>query len=210
MKVEVAVELIKQRLIGGDSNSDTKHKFHDQVIKQYITLAMEQLSGQAQQGMVNYEDIGYMDCYIKPFEDVEIKQNVNRDEYYIDLPAKPAQLYKNAGIKIIQYMKSKEYQFRYMANNRANVYFNLPSFKISNEVRYYVENQKVFFSDHIMKNTTEKLLVKLITFENLEDEDEIPIFAGKELDFIDVIFQMLMGTQPKDDITDNQSLPKQQ
>ena len=172
-------------------------------------MALEQLIGEAQQGMLNYQDLGYMDCYIKPFEDIEIQYNEKRREYFCDLPAKPIELYFNKGVKIVQYMKGKEDQFAYMPNNNVNLYHNLPSFQISGKVRYYVEGQKLFFSDHIDKNTEAKLLIKLLTLSVLDDEDELPIQAGKELQFLDLIFQMMMKSSPKDDITDNQNKVKQ-
>jgi len=188
------IDLIKHKLAGGDCPQELKGKYHDEIVSKHITLALNYLINDVIYVRANKnKDWGSLDPYAKTFLGNIIKYNEERNERYIDLPSDYIPLPKNRGIRIVSPEQGQDKPFLYRDNNTSRIYKNLDVNDVYNEVRFYVEGNKLFFSEHL-PNYVETVLIKIIQpFDAMNDDDNVVVPQGYGKVVIDLVFQSMMG-----------------
>lgn len=204
-KIEL-IDLIIDALAGGDCPQELKGKYHPEIVKHHITLALNYLI----QDIVYKEaerknNFGYLDSYTKAFKNVEVLYDSDRDEKYSILPKTIVPLPKNRGLRMISAMKEQRYSFLYRDNNTVNIYGDLDVDSICSIPRFYVESDKVFYSEHLSDDIDKVLMKLVVDFSAYEDEDEVAIPSGYGKLVFDLVFQSMMQKGAEKMSNDNNS-----
>jgi hypothetical protein len=77
----------------------------------------------------------------------------------------------------------------------ASVYSLLETSKLTNYVKYYISEKSIKFDD-LPQEVTHLNVWLIPTFDSLEDQDEVYIPSGKDIDFFEIIRSILSGTAP--------------
>ena len=192
-KIEI-IDVLKHRLAGGDCPQELKGKYHPEIISKHITMVLNYLIKD-----VLYKEIlrdnnwGLLDSYVKSFENISILENENRNEKYSILPASVVSLPANRGVRLVCYMQTQSSPFFYRNNNTSNIYGGLDVEEVSQQVRYYVEGNKVYYSNHITATASKVLMKLIVTFDNLEDDDDIEIPSGYGKLLFELVMQSMLG-----------------
>lgn len=194
-------------LAGGTAPSDIRGHYHPQIIEKYIELAYGEILYGVNANAIDYRDFGQLDSYVKAYKNVAVQYDAERDEHYSLLPASVVQLPKNRGIRSISPSQDQRQKFWYSDNNTDDVYSELEVGKIINRVRYYVENNKVYYRnyDH---NFTGLLFKLIVPFSEFADEDNIAIPAQQNMQVFNMIVSLLRQTPPEKQSTNNTSIQK--
>lgn len=193
MTKEQLIDTIKDRLAGGDCPQEIKGRYHPEIISKHITLVLNYLIKSVAYKEAEMYGWGILDGYSKAYKDVDVVFDASRNEYYSFLPCSVVQLPMNRGVRMISPMHDQKYNFIYRENNSISIYQHLDVDKIKGIPRFYVEGNKVFYSDQFNSDYT-KLLMKVIPdFDSLDDEDEaqVPTAYGKMI--FDLVVQSMQG-----------------
>jgi len=194
MKKIQLIKLVQHRLSGGNCPPALKGKYHPEIIAKHIQLAMNYLIKE-----ITYleaernSDFTLLDDYIKTFTKIEVKEDSDREERFIDLPVRVVPLPKNRGIRFISDQKNQSVQYLYRENNSDDMYSDLDVDRISDRARYYKENDKIFFSRHLPSSIKHVLIKVIPDFESLDYEDELNVPSGFGKLIFDLVFQSMQG-----------------
>ena len=202
------IDLIIHKLNGGDSTPDTKGKYHPEIIAKYVELAFSSIINGIQEQAIKYRDFGQLDSYTVTYSPVTVTYDSTREEYYSDLPAKIMNLYKNRGMRFITPTNDQSYHFIYRENNTSNVYNELEVGLLDNKPRWYIEGDKVYYDkqnmiDEIKNNGV--MMKFIVPLDEIEEDVNMPIPAGREDYVIDFILKYLQQMLPEDVNNDNNS-----
>lgn len=207
MTKEQAVEITIDYLAGGSCPADLRGKYHPEIVSKYWEMVYGEILYQINANAIDYRDFGQLDSYVKAYKNVAVLYDAERDEHYSLLPASVVQLPKNRGIRSISPMQDQKVKFWYSDNNTDDVYSELEVGKIINRVRYYVENNKVYYRnyDH---NFTGLLFKLIVPFSEFADEDNIAIPAQQNMQVFNMIVSLLRQAPPEKQSTNNTSIQK--
>jgi len=202
MTCEKFVELIVDYLAGGSCPADLRGKYHPLIVREYASLVYGEILYQINANAIDYRDFGQLDSYVKAYKNVAVQYDAERDEHYSLLPASVVQLPKNRGIRSISPSQDQRQKFWYSDNNTDDVYSELEVGKIINRVRYYVENNKVYYRnyDH---NFTGLLFKLIVPFSEFADTENIPIPAQQNSQVFNMIVNLLRQKVSEKNTNDN-------
>lgn len=204
MTKEQAVELTIDYLAGGACPSDLRGKYHPEIVSKYWEMCYGEILYQINANAIDYRDFGQLDSYVKAYKDVPVLYDSSRDEHYSLLPASVVQFPKNRGIRSISPSQDQRAKFWYSDNNTDDVYSELEVGKIINRVRYYVENNKVYYRNYDPNFT--KLLFKLVVpFSEFSDTENIAIPAQQNAQVFNMIVNLLRQKPAEKNTNDNQT-----
>lgn len=205
MTKENLIDLVQDYLAGGDMPQEIKGRFHDEIVAKHIALAMDYLVAKVlYPEAARNDNWGALDAYAKPFYNVPILYNEDRDEKYSIMPVQPISLPSNRGVRIVSSMKDQKNRFIYRDNNSNNIYGNLDVDSLDDTTRYYVENINLYYSEHINYKLMDKVLMKLIVpFDALDYEDDVNIPQGYGKLVLDLVLQSLLGKKLEKMSNDN-------
>jgi len=197
------IDLIQHRLSGGDTPQELKGKYHPRIIEKHCELALNYLVNtiaykEAQRNM----DWGVLDAYAKTYTDVEVLTDEIRNEKYSVLPSKYVALPKNRGIRMVAPIQGQDKPFVYRDNNTKWLYSSLDVNTVSADVRFYVEGEKIFYSEHIPNVITAVLIKMIVPFSDLGANDEVVIPQGFGKVVVDLVLQSMMG-MPMEKVSNN-------
>lgn len=178
------IELIQENLNGGSTTPDILKKAHPLVISKYIEMAFNTIFYNIFR--TNPEEL---DIYGKWYYSQEVKKDAH--VYYCDLPCGVIQLPNNsASIRRIT-MTGDEYSVVFInVRTSANAVLNrLGTVDRSGAISYAVSNRIVFDN---FDSVIEKVNIFAITpFSDMEDTDNVPIPSGKDVEFLQIILQLM-------------------
>jgi len=204
MTKEQAVELTIDYLAGGSCPADLRGKFHPEIISKYWEMVYNEILYGVNANAIDYRDFGQLDSYVKAYKNVAVQYDADRDEHYSLLPALVVQLPKNRGIRSISPSQDQKLKFWYSDNNTDDVYSELEVGKIIKRVRYYVENNKVYYRnyDH---NITGLLFKLVVPFSEFSDTENIAIPAQQNAQVFNMIVNLLRQKVSEKNTNDNQT-----
>lgn len=190
---------------GGASPADLRGRYDERIMERYFEMFYLDTIYNIHRNAVVYSDYAQFDAYAKPYENVPILFNENRNEYYSVLPATPVSLPKNRGIRQISPMQSQEYKFWPAKNNDADVRTALEGQSVIGYTSYYRESGNVFYRAlneiYIDKGLLFKLIVPLSEFD---DSENIEIPAMNTSQIFQAIVDLMRG-RPAEKKTNNDS-----
>ena len=79
------VDLIKDRLAGGDAPQEIKGKYHPEIIAKHIGVAYKSIIYEAYKEAKRLGEESNLQNYVKAYT-VSVAKDTTRDQYYSDLP----------------------------------------------------------------------------------------------------------------------------
>jgi hypothetical protein len=206
MTKEQLTALVIRYVTGGENTSETLSKYHPQEIELYLELAYNSVIFGLCLNAITNSDYGQLDAYRKSYKNVVVECDTDRDEYYSILPVNIISLPKNRGI-FVSPMKDQINQFVDRENNTADIYSELEVGMLPDMITYYRENSKLFYDSRMSEELADNgLLMKLIpTFSSWDDTDELPLPAGKDLEIMTRVLDLLMR-KPNEDLKNDNSI----
>lgn len=187
------IDLMIDRLAGGDCPQELKGKYHPEIIRRHLGIVHNYLIGKvAYPQAVQTKDIGFLDAYTKTFNNVAIQEDAIRDEKYSNLPASIISLPSNRGVHLISPQQGQHKPFLYRDNNTSRIFSNLEVDVAYAEGRFYVEGDKVFYK-HIPYGVDKVLMKLIVPFEGLEDDDQVVFPTGYGKIVGDMVFESMRG-----------------
>lgn len=205
MTKEQLIDVIVDKVNGGDGVADGMGHQHPAVIEKHIELAFNSIIYQLCLTAISNADFAQLDAFVKAFNNVSVTCDTARDEYYSTLPVAIINLPVNRGVRMICPMKDQHNAFVFRENNTCEIYDELEVGQIDNRIKYYLENTHIFYNKQMTDElATNGVLMKIIpTFSGWGDTDELPLPGGKDMEIIEAITQSLMGKPQQDQIADN-------
>lgn len=209
MTRQAVIELVQQSLARQNANNDQN------LIKGYIAIYMAQ--------MLNYLVLKqyYLDLktgtghdisglFYANYNNVPLKKDEKRNEYYIDLPQKVVAL---PGDKGIPYVGSMQDDNQFPMLGQGTMFTAKKWLQFTKWVFCQIEGQRVYFKNlpvgmaELLKETGVLLKMVLDAYE-LGDDDEVPVPAGMEIEFINGIVDFFLGKKriPQDTIPNNKDI----
>jgi hypothetical protein len=126
-----------------------------------------------------------------------------RDRRYSELPAHILSVVNNGGIRMICPVKEEQTQFFPRALTDTFLMDGLDVGQLTGMIYFNLERKNVYYSGD-MDCTWENVLMKLaIKFEEFEDDDDIDIPDGKDLEIFQTVVQLMNAKRPLDNVNDN-------
>lgn len=196
-----AIELVLQKVSGGTVNQDTSRRIRYEDVEAYLTPAINYAI--TKQYYINKKEEGestvsneFVATY---FMDVEFDSN--RDAYFSNLPAKLITLPKNRGIRYVGAIKGDN-QF-IEANLTATKHDSYYTGSTAKLTLYRLVGSKLYYFN--ISSTVKEVIIQMIaSINDLNDEDELPVPAGYEIEIIDLCAQFFLGQREvPQDVTNN-------
>ena len=203
MTKEQLIDLIIDRLAGGDCPQELKGKYHPEIVSKHIGIAMNYLMQNIVVKEAERSGTSVYDAYTKTFKNIEVLFDSDRNEKYSVLPCSIIVLPENRGVRMISPMHDQKTNFVYRANNSVSIYGHLDVNFVSDRTRFYVEGSTVFYDEHLSDDIN-KVLMKLIPeFDSLDDDDEVGIPSAYGKLIFDLVIQSMLGKPPEKMSNDN-------
>ena len=205
MTKEQLIDLIIDRLAGGDCPQELKGKYHPEIVSKHIGIAMNYLMQNIVYKEAERYGMSVFDSYTKTYKNVEVLFDEDRNEKYSILPCSVIVLPDNRGVRMISAMHDQKNSFVYRSNNSLNIYGQLDVDLISKRARFYIESKSVFYDRHLSADITQVLMKLIPEFDSLDDDDEvgIPTAYGKLI--FDLVIQSMLGKPLEKMSNDNNS-----
>lgn len=196
-----AIELVLQRVSGGTVNQDTSRRIRYEDVATYLTPAInyaitkQYYITKREEGESTVSD-EFVATYYQP-----VLFDAQRDAYYSDLPAKLISMPKNRGIRYVGAIKGDN-QF-VEASLTATKHDSYYTGSTANETIYRLVGSKLYYSN--ISGTVKEVIIQMIAnINDLDDEDELPVPSGTEIEVIDLCIQFFTGQrQMPQDVTNN-------
>jgi hypothetical protein len=200
-KIEL-IDLVISNLSGGEKTTDQSGKFHRRTVERYIEQALNNLLGDLCLVAKKTGDYSFLEPHVRPFNNVKVEHDENRDEYYCFIPSPYVSLPGQLGIFEVRPMKDRGKVFHYQQNGSNSVFDELEVNTQGFVDGFYIENNRLFFDS---VNEPCKVLVKIIVpFSRLNDEDQVPGPYAKEYNLFDAVRQQMgLPAQTKEDLNTN-------
>lgn len=131
--------------------------------------------------------------FISTFESVPIEYNEKRDRHYIDLPARPIQLFHGVDLDIAP-MKGEDASFIPLPPGFINRASGTPLAELEGNVAYNREGTRVYLYnfDALKKVFMKEVLVRqVVDIYSLGEDDELPVPGDYIQQITDYIFSKL-------------------
>lgn len=183
---------------GGDISNDAKFSIDDVMlmVDQAVNFYVKSSLFEGWSSGEGFEP----SQFIVTFNNVPVKHDKDRNQDYIELPAKYIDLPKNRGLWSIGPMKHPAQTFVPVTMN--SLLFQTRSAPyLQNRVGFFAEGKYVFFTRNIKTDDgLDEVLVRLVLAS--ADDDTINIPADLEPKIIEYVVGMLSETPPEDKSTD--------
>jgi hypothetical protein len=189
------IDLLKHKLAGGDCPQELKGKYHPEIISKHLSMAFNHAVNRKYEQGVKKGNFDYLDAFTKTYSNIAIEEDETRDEKYSVIPKSYMTLPKNRGVRLVYPGSAVDRFFRYRANNRQTIMSMLDISQQAMHASFYVEGEKVWFwniGDY--DSVTMKIVV---SFDKLDDDDEVPIPMGYEKVIFDLVFQTMAELPPE-------------
>jgi len=184
MKKKELVELIQENINGGSVTSDIFKTAHPLVIARYIDMAFNTIFYN-----IFRQNPEELDIYGRWYYDQEVKSENGR--YYCDLPCETIQLPSNSSsvrrITMVDDLYSNV--FVNVRGSAAQVLNNLGTIDRAGLIPYSVSNKIRF--EKFNTDITKVNIFAITPFSDLENDDSVPIPAGQDIQFMQIILQIM-------------------
>ena len=183
MKKSEFVSLIKVSLNGGSAPAKSEGKFHDIVLERHIQFAYNEIISQL-------KDPEVIDQFVIRYPKVEVEYDSVLGLKYSEIPVALLNTVYCSGLRSISANKDQSYIFFLRGNNSQWTYKNLDVNEYFTEWAGRVEGQRVYY-DVIPEDISTVLMKVLANFENIGEDDEFDMPAGKDSAMFQMVIQQL-------------------
>ena len=187
-------ELVRSRLHAIDKTA----KYHDEVLDAWITMGFNQLLGQ-----LFRKNLGNFDLYTKRYNGVPVLEDANTGIFYCEYPATIVQTIDVAeGVRRINTPRGRGIEFAPMSGDSMQVLPELDVNYVTDVVGFRVFTDRVEFiwlPDDI--DTVRMELV--VPYSEYDDLEDVKIPGGSDLQLLEIVLNLVLGTPPRDLKNDN-------
>lgn len=183
MKKEKLIELIQENINGGSFTSDIYKIAHPLVIEKYIDMAFNTIFYN-----IFRQNPEELDIYGRWYWNQPVLSQNGKD--YSKLPCGIIQLPKNSSSirRITLVDDDVSMSFINVKNSSGGILERLGTIERSGAIKYYVSNR--IWYDNI--NGIKEVNIFAITpFSDLDSDDDIPIPAGQDVQFLQMVLQIM-------------------
>lgn len=207
MKKAQLIELVKRNLQGGDGTPELRGRFHQKEIELYISMALdgtlntrlnERQEYREELGLNNWKYDAMTKSFVVPIQDDNI-----RDRRYSELPTHILSVVNNGGIRMICPLKEESTQFFPRAMTDTFLMNDLDVGQLTGLIYFNLEQKRVYYSGDMNCNWKEVLMKLAVKFEELDDDDDIDIPDGKDIEIFQTVLSLLNAKRPMDNVNDN-------
>lgn len=194
-------DFIRDVKLGGDPTLEGK--LHPTMIWKAADIiignAIEQAMFKTDDSNGYQIDGDFLSTYTAP-----VLEDITRGEMYSIIPAPIISLKQNRGMHRVSEVKNKTNAFAQISNGANDVFSILDVHYVTTKTRFYLEGNRMYYIE--LRPTVKTVLIKMVAgISALDPDDEIPIPAIMEKDFIQSVMDMLMEEKitPQDKNNDN-------
>ncbi len=200
------IELIKRNLQGGDAPAELLSRYDPREIELYINMAFDSLINQNPSEKYNYrQELGLdnwkYDNLTKVFF-VPILEDTERKKRYSELPAHILNVIDNNGIRMIFPKHEEETIFFPRKATDDFLMSGLDVGQLSGMIYYKLEGKRVYYSGDINCDWKDVAMKLALKFSEFNDEDEVEVPDGTDIQIMQIVLQMMMAKQPMDIVND--------
>jgi hypothetical protein len=193
--------------------ADQLPKFAEQEVSGFLTIAYNAVMYALCLNAISNDDFSQLDQYTHAYPKVKIRFDQERDEFFSDIPAAIVHLPKNRGIRRISPMKDASSAFIPRDNGNEDMLVGLEGVNVDPRPRYYIEGKQVRYPRKFMVEEMAKagvLMRLIIQFDEFDEDDELPLPAGKGIEIVQEVIQMLIGKSDPKKVEDNTPTSKEE
>lgn len=195
-------DIIRSDMSGGMPSDDSKFRrpmIYKRTELVLNTLMMIYFIEGKKEGDRNVDGV-----FVVPFPEVDVKYDATRDEKYSDLPGRIVSLPGGRGIKNVTLPQEKGTPFIAMANGQAEMMSQLEAGNLGGKKSYYPEQNRIYYKN-VGDEITKVFIRMLVSVEDLQPDEPIPIPAAYEDKLIEMVKErmMLKKDTPEDKYNDN-------
>lgn len=190
------IELVQESINSGSTVPDIWKKAHPLVVSKYISMAFNTLFYTIFK--LNPEELN---TYGKWYYDQDVKQDSNG--YYSDLPCSKVQLPNStSSIKRIELPNDKYSTiFLPLQSLAVSTMSSLGTVNRSGVITYSVSTKITY--NETMSTYPKVSVFAIVPFEDIEENDEITIPLGQDVNLIKMVLEFFNSNVPTDNITNN-------
>lgn len=202
MTKQELIELVIERLRGGDTTSASRSKYHPVVVEKTIEIGYNDTLKNMLDQVNNRSAKFPIDHLIRTYYFKPILDN-NRDQYYVETTM-------SLDVKLIRQVsqpKNRNASFAFMSTSSEPMWSELDVTKVDSTIGYMVENKKIYFDD-MFNSQFGNIMVKMVpNFDGLSMDDDINIPLEPILDYCDKYWN---NQRTDDQINDNEQIQGRQ
>jgi len=196
-----AISLILNKVSGGIYGQDIAKSIRREDVGTYLVAAINYvIIKQYYTDIANEGERGFPDDFIATYQLPVLTDN-SRGLKYVKLEAKPFSTIRNRGLRSVSSLRG----FKQFIPTTAEELQHNEYYKGSlGDTLYWLEGGKVFFYN--LSTMVDEVLVRIVTsISDLDDDDNLPIPAGSEVEMLNITEQFFLGQRqlPKDMINNN-------
>jgi hypothetical protein len=200
-------ELIQRHLAGGEVPADVRGKYHENVIALYLGLAYNTALWNLTKVSKATRKSSSLDQYIKTFDvdKTDIKCDDKSKEFYIETPADIPQTMGGQAVRYVGSPVKGSRGWLYRNPTAHDVFNELDVNLVDQSPRYSIDGDRIYIFNILDTNLPECVRVKMLTsFEDYDDDDEIPIPGGQDMSLLPPVIQLMQSIGKEELVNDNQ------
>lgn len=197
------IEMVENRLVHNTPGVDTTEMFSQPMISKHLELTYEYVLNQIISKNKIQTGLAELNSYAKTYYGIEVKEDSDREQKYVNLPVKPVKLMRNEAIRLVSSNKSVKDAFFIRQGGAQRYMMSTLDVDKMHTGKCYVEGDRIYF-DHIDPDL-EKVQISMIpSFDNYALDDEIILPLEGESMVVENTVQMLLNKYnlPPDNVND--------
>jgi len=195
------IALIHNKVSGGIYGQDIARAIRKEDIATYLPAAINYaIMKQYYTDIERSGEHGFPDDFIGTYQ-LPVVLDTARDMRYVQLTARPFSTIRNRGIRSVSPLRGF---VQFVATTYEELQHNQYYQGSLGIPVYWLEGTKIFFQG--LSTLVDEVLVRIVTsVSDIEDEDELPLPAGLEVDVLSIVEQFFLGQRelPKDSLNNN-------
>lgn len=191
MTREEYIELIKAKLLRLDDAS----RYNPRYVEGALDFVWENFMFEMD-GMQGTDPF----FYTKQFTPVTVATDSN-GWYYSDLPSPIINLQRvSSGVVRVSQVSGRDMDFAPVSERDFTYMRQQDVYRVGNTIYFYVTNDRVYFGDNMTPSIASSgvTIDMVVPFRSYDLDEELPIPAGKSLQFVGAVLEFLAPTRPVD------------
>lgn len=200
------IDLVLDNISGGDAPAEIRGKFHPRVIAIYINMAFNDILIEVLKEANFHRDFSTLDPYVKRYVE-KIKIDSITQKKYVDMPVSVVPMFDAEQYRLVCPPLNEALAFAYLANNSQAMWEILEAAEVDSTPGFSIEAKKMWFDDNLPVGQEDILMKLLVSFQDLNDDDEVVIPGGKNEILFERVYNFMSGkrTVARDDYNDGNS-----
>lgn len=188
MRKDKFIELVIKSIRPDTVTAEAKGKYHPKVFELFISTVYNRILYEAQKTGDQFA----LDSYIiSPPAELTVSKDTAKNAYYVDLLVPLVQLSRNEGLREVHPIKDPTAAFAIMANISHATMHHTEVFDIDSTGQAKVEGNRIWLYHPNMSDYETILVKQIVSFDNINQDQDVPMPAGTEELIITSVKQMV-------------------